>query len=213
MTVILALTAEQVANLTGLSIRQLQYWDSTDFFHPSFQDEAGKPYGRIYSFRDVVSLRILALLRNEYGVSLQELRKIGEWLANQSEDTWTASMFYVAGRHVYFFDPRSESFHQGTRPQQTVTPIEVQEVVAETEQRASAMQARSEDEIGQISQHRYISHNEPVLAGTRIRTGAIWNFHRAGYSTAEILKEYPRLTEKDVEAAIAFESRQGRAAA
>jgi uncharacterized protein (DUF433 family) len=75
------------------------------------------------------------------------------------------------------------------------------------------MQARDEDEIGQIFQHRYIAHNEPVLAGTRIRTSAIWNFHQAGYSTEEILAEYPRLTAQDVDAAIEFETRQRQAAA
>ncbi len=213
MTVILALTAEQVANLTGLSIRQLRYWDSTDFFHPSFQDEAGIPYGSIYSFRDVVSLRVLSLLRNDYEVSLQELRKVGDWLANQSEDSWSKSKFYVAGRHVYFYDPRSDSFHQGTRPQQIVTLIEVREVVGDTERRANAMQTRDEQEIGSIVQHRYIAHNEPILAGTRIRTSAIWNFHKAGYSADEIIDEYPRLTQRDIEAAIEFESRQRQVAA
>ena len=213
MTVILALTAEQVATLTGLSMRQLRYWDATDFFHPSFQDEAGKPYGRIYSFRDVVSLRVLSLLRNDFNVSLQELRKVGDWLTNQSEDSWATSRFYVAGRHVYFYDPRSDAYRQGTRPQQTVTPIEVQEVVADTERRARRMQARDEDEIGQIFQHRYIAHNEPVLAGTRISDQCHLNFHQAGYSTEAILAEYPRLTAQDVDAAIEFETRQRQAAA
>lgn len=213
MTTILALTTEQVARLTGLSIRQLRYWDSTDFSRPSLQDEKGKPYGRIYSFRDVVALRVLAMLRNEHRASLQELRKVGEWLACHPENSWTMSKFYVAGRRVYFYNPRSNSFHQGSRPQQTVTPIEVQEVVTDTERRARLLQERGEEEIGKIIQHRYISHNEPVLAGTRIRSSAIWRFHRAGYSTEEILKEYPRLTEKDIEAAIAFESRQRQAVA
>ncbi|MGH7929214.1 MAG: DUF433 domain-containing protein [Candidatus Binatia bacterium] len=213
MAVILAFTAEQVASLTGLSVHQLHYWDSTDFFHPSFQDEAGKPYGRIYSFRDVVSLRVLSLLRNDYRVSLQELRKVGDWLANQPEDSWAISKFYVTGRHVYFYDPRSEPLRQGARPQQTVIPVEIQAVIADTECRARKLQDRDEEEIGRIFQHRYIAHNEPVLAGTRIRTSAIWNFHRAGYSTKEILDEYPRLTETDIEAAIDYESRQRQAAA
>jgi uncharacterized protein (DUF433 family) len=212
VTLILAFSAEQVSKLSGLSTRQLRYWDETDFFHPNFLDKPGKPYGRVYSFRDVVSLRVLALLRNKYQVSLQELRKVGQWLAQQSDDDWAASRFYVAGRHVYFYGPRTQALHEGRRPQQSVIPVELQEVVADTERRAQEMQKRTEDEIGHISQHRYISHNAPVLSGTRIRTSAIWSFHRAGYSTNEILKEYPRLTQADIEAAIDFESRQRQAA-
>ncbi|CAN5586516.1 hypothetical protein BH23CHL2_BH23CHL2_11170 [soil metagenome] len=212
MTTILAFNAEQVANLTGLSVRQLRYWDTTDFYHPSFQDDAGKPFGRIYSFRDVVSLRILALLRNTHEVSLQELRKVGDWLANQSEASWGSGKFYVSGRNVFFYDPRTELVHQGKQPQQTVTPIELQEVVADTEKRAKRMQQRSSDEIGTISRNRYISHNAPVLAGTRIRTSAIWDFHQSGYTTKEILNEYPRLTIEDVQAAISFEAGQRQVA-
>jgi uncharacterized protein (DUF433 family) len=212
MTLVVAFSAEQVSSLTGLSLRQLRYWDSTDFFRPSVLDEPDKPYGRIYSFRDVVSLRVVALLRNKYQVSLQELRKVGCWLNEQSDDVWATSKFYVAGRHVYFYDPHTQSLHEGRRPQQAAIPVELREVVADTERRASAMRERSADEIGQISQHRHVSQNAPVLAGTRIRTSAIWSFHRAGYSTDDILDEYPRLTATDVEAALTFEARQRQAA-
>jgi uncharacterized protein (DUF433 family) len=52
-----------------------------------------------------------------------------------------------------------------------------------------------------------------VLAGTRIPTQAIWNFYRAGYKMLAILKEYPRLTAKDVQAAIEFEANRARKAA
>jgi uncharacterized protein (DUF433 family) len=212
MTTILAFTAEQVANLTGLSIRQLRYWDTTDFFHPSFRDEVGKPFGRIYSFRDVVSLRVLSLLRNTYDVSLQELRKVQNWLADQPEATWGSGKFYVSGQRVYFYDPRTELIHQGKQPQQTVTPIELKEVVADTDERAKRLRERDSNDIGKVLRNRYISHNAPVLSGTRIRTSAIWDFHEAGYSVEEIIAEYPRLTKEDVKAAIRFEARQQQAA-
>lgn len=41
-----------------------------------------------------------------------------------------------------------------------------------------------------------------MIAGTRVRVSTIRRFLEAGYSTAEILKEYPTLTEADVEAAV-----------
>ena len=85
--------------------------------------------------------------------------------------------------------------------------IEMEAVRGDTEQEAEKLRERSRDEIGEIIQNRYVSHNKPVLAGTRIRTEAVWNFHEAGYSVAGILRQYPRLTAKDVEKAIEFESR------
>jgi uncharacterized protein (DUF433 family) len=55
-------------------------------------------------------------------------------------------------------------------------------------------------------------HNAWVVAGTRIPTEAIWNFHAAGYDAEAIIREYPRLTPDDVRAAIDFESRRHKAA-
>jgi uncharacterized protein (DUF433 family) len=49
-----------------------------------------------------------------------------------------------------------------------------------------------------------VAHNAPVLAGTRIPVRAIKRFNEAGYSVAQILSEYPTLTESDVVAALAY---------
>ena len=47
--------------------------------------------------------------------------------------------------------------------------------------------------------------NAPVLAGTRIPTSAVWSFHEDGYTTEQIIDQYPRLYPDDIRAAIAFE--------
>lgn len=44
-----------------------------------------------------------------------------------------------------------------------------------------------------------------MLDGTRIPTSAIWNLHEAGYSDDQIIYEYPRLSQADIAAALAFE--------
>src|SRR4051794_20125256 len=53
-----AFSEDQAAVLTGVSKRQLGYWDKSGFFRPSFSspDDSG-PFARIYSFRDLVELR------------------------------------------------------------------------------------------------------------------------------------------------------------
>lgn len=205
MAVILALTVEQMSRLTGLSDRQLRYWDDTGFFSPTISAEKRRPYGRVYSFRDAVGLRTLSMLRNEYRIPLQELRKIGAWLQENYETPWASLRFYVADRQVFFDDPRNQVRRSGSNPDQTVIPIEMRRVAAETEAAADKLIERSDDEIGKIVQHRHIMQNAPVLAGTRIRTQAIWNFHEAGYSPKEIIEQYPRLTPDDVDAAIECE--------
>ncbi|MGI5835680.1 MAG: MerR family transcriptional regulator, partial [Chloroflexota bacterium] len=106
MATLLAFSAEHVCRLTGLSMRQLRYWDDTGFFHPQYADEDRKrPHSRIYSFRDLVGLRVIARLAKEHKVPLQQLRRVGKWLSEQYEAPWSSLRFYVAGRKVYFDDP------------------------------------------------------------------------------------------------------------
>lgn len=53
----------QAARLTGLSARQLDYWDREGFLSPSLEQARGYGSARRYSFRDVVRLRVAGKLR------------------------------------------------------------------------------------------------------------------------------------------------------
>src|SRR5205814_1962718 len=147
---------------------------------PHYGDGAsGRPYGRVYSFRDLVGLRTLAQLR-EHGVPLQELRRVGQWLAERYAEPWSSLRFYVAGNRVFFEDPLSVAHVLGP-PGQMAFPFEMKRIADETRIAADALRKRQGDDIGRVAQHRYVMHNAPVVAGTRIPTAAIWDFHRAGF--------------------------------
>jgi uncharacterized protein (DUF433 family)/DNA-binding transcriptional MerR regulator len=209
----LAFTEEHVCRVTGLSPRQVRYWDRTGVLSPRYGDpDRRRPYSGIYSFRDVVSLRTLAQLR-KCGVPLQELRRVGKWLADRYDCPWANLRFYLAGRRVYFDDPDTDARVAGQPSGQTVFLINLEAVANETRAAAECLLRRGADQVGRVSRHRYVMHNAPVLAGTRIPTAAIWDFHREGYDVGAILREYPRLQVQDVHAAIAFETerRQERA--
>jgi DNA-binding transcriptional MerR regulator len=68
-------TTAQVKVLTGLSTRQINYFDQTGLLRPSVQKAKGKGSLRYYSFRDLVALKMIAVLREKSGVSLQAIRK------------------------------------------------------------------------------------------------------------------------------------------
>ncbi|WP_367120132.1 DUF433 domain-containing protein [Sphingomonas sp.] len=44
----------------------------------------------------------------------------------------------------------------------------------------------------------------PTIAGTRIPVVSIQRLHEDGYSTQQIIAEYPRLTRADVKAALTY---------
>jgi DNA-binding transcriptional MerR regulator len=204
MTEFLAYTPDQVCTLTGLTRHQLRYWDDTDFFSPEQEDPASRFYGKLYSFRDLVGLRAIALLRTQ--VSLQELRRLGEWLMQRFDSPWSSIKFWVVGSEVVFKDPLTGAA-LSTRPlgQRTWT-YELYEIATSMREATSESMQRGESEVGKISQHRYTVRNAHVLAGTRIPTKAVWNLHDAGYSVDRIIQEYPRLSAADVETALDFEA-------
>ena len=200
-----AFSIDRVSRLTGLTVRQLRYWDKTNVFVPEYANgDRRQAYSRVYSFRDVVGLRTLAQLRQR--VPLQELRHIGRWLKERYDAPWSSLRFYLRGRRVFFTPPGGEH-PVATRPpgQMAFATIEMQAIAQDTRKAIERLRTRGPDEIGQISRHRHVMSNAPVLAGTRTPTSVIWDFHAAGYGTDEILRQYPHLTSADVDAAIAAE--------
>ena len=213
MAELAAFTAEHVCKLTGLSPRQLGYWDQTEFFSPTLLHEhSRRAFGRIYSFRDLVGLRTIGILRKVHQIPLQELRHVGAWLLSQHETPWSSLSFALKGRKVVFHDPVSHSIVEPRGAGQEVLPIALEPIANEMRDAAARLRDRQTEQFGQISRNRYVVHNAWVIAGTRIPTSAVWNFHQAGYSTDAIIREYPRLTPADIVAAIDFErSRQSAA--
>ena len=198
-----AFTADQVCQLTGNTRGQLSYWDKTDFFNPRFTHPSPRyPYRRIYSFRDVVGLRAIAQLRNEKSVSLQELRRVGNYLNDNYKTPWSSLKFYVFNRKVYFQETGSDIAYQAKEyGQGDYIIVDLESVAKEVNDRIINFRRPH----GEVSKDRYIVRNDSVIKGTRIRTAAIWNFHNAGYSLSKIKKEFPGITKNDIKAAIEFE--------
>jgi len=68
-------STSQVERLTGIGAKTLHFWDRSGFLSPSLVQAHGTGSRRVYSFRDLVALRVAAQLR-EAGISLQSLRKV-----------------------------------------------------------------------------------------------------------------------------------------
>ncbi len=203
--VLAAFSEEHVHRVTGLSIGRLRYWARTGFFKPSFvEDDLRMAYSRFYSFKDVVALRTLEMLRVKNGVPLQHLRKVAETLSHLKDDLWTKTVLYVANRKVVFSDPITD------KPKEVVSGQYVMEyplvkVIAETGESIEAIGRRSSDQIGKIAKIKGINRNAWTISGTRVPIASIQRLHEDGYSTEQIIAEYPDLTAKDIMAALAHE--------
>jgi len=73
-------TAHQASKFTGCTPRQLRYWDQIGLVQPTVQGTGGRPgVPRLYSFRDLVALRVVKSLLDG-GMSLQRVRRAWEFL-------------------------------------------------------------------------------------------------------------------------------------
>jgi len=199
-SIVSAFSADQVCRLTGLTMRQLAYWDDLGFFQPQYAaDDRRTPYSRIYSFVDVVGLKTLSILKNKYKCSLPHLQQVAKKLEAYSKTPWANLKLYVLKKQVQFDEPETGITRGVMDGQYALLPIS--SVIEDVRREAEQLRQRSPSQVGQIEKHRYVSHQSPVISGTRIRVATIQRFLQAGYSTADILKEYPSLTEADIIAA------------
>lgn len=201
-TVVAAFSEDHVERLTGITKSQLLYWDRTNFFTPSFADQTRRvAFSRLYSFKDVVALRTLSVLRNQYAVPLQHLRQVAEKLRHLEDRLWTATALYVVNKRVHFVNEETQRV-ENVLLGQYVLGIRLQVIVSDTERDVEKFRQRPAETVGHIERNRILAHNAWVVAGTRIPVSAIKNFHDAGYSVRQIIEEYPDPTERDVEAAL-----------
>ena len=200
--VVSAFSEEHVEALTGITRRQLQYWDRTGFFAPSLADDNRRlSYSRIYSFRDVVCLQVLNTLRNEARVPLPHLRDVKEKLAHLGEDMWAKTTLYVLNRRVIFDNPETRQKEEVVSGQ-GVLQIPLAVVRGNMEKAVRTLWRRDKTSIGQIKRKRGLVGSRPVIAGTRIPVSAIKAFRDAGYTFSQIRNQYPSLTDDDIRAAL-----------
>ncbi len=84
----------------GITYRQLDYWARTGLVVPSVRDASGSGTQRLYSFRDIVVLKVVKRLLDA-GVSLQNIRKAIETLRQWGEDDLATMTLISDGTTVY----------------------------------------------------------------------------------------------------------------
>ena len=78
--------SKTASRIVGVSLRQLQYWDEQDFIRPSAKLAEGRGTKRLYSFHDLVCLKVVKDLA-QHGFSLQMIRRCLGPLKNHSSQT------------------------------------------------------------------------------------------------------------------------------
>ena len=95
------------AAAAGISYRQLDYWDRTQLVVPSIQTATGSGSQRLYSFRDILVLKLVKRLLDT-GVSLQQIRIAVEQLNAAGISDLSNTTLMSDGARVYLCTSQDE---------------------------------------------------------------------------------------------------------
>ncbi|MDQ3105949.1 MAG: MerR family transcriptional regulator [Actinomycetota bacterium] len=84
----------------GITYRQLDYWARTRLVEPTVRGATGSGTQRLYSFRDILLLKIIKRLLDA-GVSLHQIRTAVEHLRERGTDDLTQVTLMSDGASVY----------------------------------------------------------------------------------------------------------------
>jgi len=104
-------SASDVCKIIGLTYKQIDYYDRTNFIKPSINGAEGYGSRRMYSFSDLMKLKVIKRLM-EAGISLQKLRKTKTYLDEYNHDSEDDSFLKLTlisdGNTVYACNSDSE---------------------------------------------------------------------------------------------------------
>ncbi|HEY7351896.1 MAG TPA: MerR family transcriptional regulator [Terriglobales bacterium] len=104
-------TSQDVSRLTGITARQLQWWDERGIVVPERQG-----HRRVYSFEDLTEVAVICELRRK-GFSLQRMRKVVRFLQKEFSKRLAET---VSGSSNYHLLTDGRSLYLETSPQQIV---------------------------------------------------------------------------------------------
>jgi DNA-binding transcriptional MerR regulator len=93
--------SNEACKIIGITYKQLDYYDRTDFLKPSISGAGGYGTRRMYDFNDLLQLKVIKKLL-EAGISLQKIRKTKKYLEDNCKDDGFGKITLISdGNTVY----------------------------------------------------------------------------------------------------------------
>ena len=162
--------SKAVSKITELSFRQVDYWDRTHFIKPSISDATGRGSVRLYSFKDLIQLKVAKTLMDK-GVSLQKIRKALTYLKKnmpEIEKPLSELRFLTDGETIFVLTKENKKIIDTLRSGQLVFSIALGEIVESLKSEVIALQKEKKYEVI-VRGKKY-----PVILHTDTEDGGSW---------------------------------------
>jgi DNA-binding transcriptional MerR regulator len=90
----------QACAIVGITYRQLDYWARTGLVRPELRDAQGSGTQRLYSFKNLVHLRVIKNLLDA-GVALPKIRKAIQYIADELRTPLENITLMSDGNNIY----------------------------------------------------------------------------------------------------------------
>lgn len=89
----------EAAQIVGITYRQLDYWARTNLVRPSAVDARGSGSRRVYTYRDLLELRVIKNLLDA-GIKLESVREVFEYMRRHVDTDISAAHIVINGQSV-----------------------------------------------------------------------------------------------------------------
>ena len=91
-------SGKRAADIVGITYRQLDYWARTDLIRPSLADARGSGSRRLYSYRDLLELKVVKSLLDA-GIKLESVRDAFTYLRENLGEEIASAQLLIAGNN------------------------------------------------------------------------------------------------------------------
>ena len=159
-----------VSKIAGLSNRQIDYWDRTHFIKPSVSEASGYGSVRLYSFNDLIQMKVAKTLLDK-GISLQQIRKAITYLKKnmpEVEKPLAEMRFLTDGETIFVLTKDKKEIIDTLKSGQLVFAIALGEIVEDLKGEIVALQKERKYEVT-VKGKKY-----PVILHPDTEDGGFW---------------------------------------
>jgi predicted RNase H-like HicB family nuclease len=159
-----------IERITGLTPRQIDYWDRTHFIKPSIAEAKGYGSARLYSFTDLVQMRVAKTLIDK-SITLQKIRKSITYLKKNMPDVekpLSELKFLTDGNTVFVITGDDRQIVDTLKKGQLVFAIALGDLIEELKGRVIDLEKERRYTVT-VRAHKY-----PVILRADIEDGGYW---------------------------------------
>ena len=141
-------TSKEACKIADITYRQLHYWDKTNLTKPSVAAANGTGSKRVYSFVDLICLRVTARLKAE-GISLQKIRKSIVYLTENFPDQnkpLANFVFLTDGDSIFVLTENPKVVLDTLQDGQFILSVAIGHIVRDTKDKILKLEQEEESE-------------------------------------------------------------------